>query len=201
MAFLRLVVAVLSLVATFNGNTRISNAAPGGKPAGSDVTKNVLVTDSSPTPVVIGEVVGVYSTGTAIETNVKGFFVLLDPTTVPFSPLPNPPAMAVVTSDTGKEIQGTEEELFFGDAACAGTPFFTRPSSMFTRTFVSYNGTYTFWYLPTTETGVANVAYFYRWTRAGGCNGATGTLAIAYPGSPSTYTLANVTLPLKVTNP
>lgn len=52
-----------------------------------------------------------------------------------------------------------------------------------------------------TESGIANVAYVYRWTRASGCNGATGTLAIAYPGSPSTYTLANVTLPLKVKNP
>lgn len=80
----------------------------------------MLVTDSSATLVVIGEVVGVYSTGTATETNVSGFFVLLNPTTVPFSPYPDPPAMVVVTGDTGKEIQSTEEEVFFGDTGCSG---------------------------------------------------------------------------------
>jgi hypothetical protein len=122
MTFVRAAFILLFLLVSNDATTFVTEAAPGGKQVGSDVSKNVLVTDSSPMPVVIGEVVGVYSTGTGTETNIGGFFVLLDPTTIPFNPLPNPPAMVVVTGDTGKEIQSTEEEVFFGDMGCSGTP-------------------------------------------------------------------------------
>lgn len=191
------------LIVGMSTNAPPTGAAPGGKHGGSDVSKNALVTDSSATPVIIGEVVGVYSTGVSTEEkDAKGFYVLLDPSTVAFNPMPSPSAMVVVTGEAGKEIQSTDEQVFFGDTGCTGTPFFVNPSRMFARTFVSHSGDYTFWVLPTTQTGLTNVPYFYRWTRSSGCNSATGVLSIAYPAT-SSYTLpsSGLSLPFKVVNP
>jgi hypothetical protein len=123
-----ILISVLSLDAW-----QATEAAPGGgggRGSKADLTTNIQVVDSSSPQVVVGEVIG-------LDAGPRHVFVVLSPSLANGDPplvvrvlLQNP-----VMNQAGVALGGTEA-LYYTDATCSTTPYFTVPTSVYTPTGV-----------------------------------------------------------------
>lgn len=119
-----ILISVLSL-----GAWQGAEAAPGGG-GKANLETNLQVVDSSSPQVVIGEVVG-------LDAGPRHVFVVLSPSLGNAGP---PLVVRVLLQDpvhnqAGVALGGTEA-LYYTDATCSTTPYFTVPTSVFTPTGV-----------------------------------------------------------------
>lgn len=117
--FLLILISALSL-----GAWQGAEAAPGGG-GKADLTTNLHVIDSSSPPVVVGEVIGLDAG--------RNIIIALSPALANAEP----PLLVRVPgfNQSGLTLTGTEI-LYYTDATCSTTPYFTVPAGVYTPTGV-----------------------------------------------------------------
>lgn len=192
--------SITGLLLTITLLAKSGEAAPPGVGGGkTDLTINLQVVDSGSSPVVLGEVIGI--------NKGLGLYVALSPSLANA----DPPliVLATVSNPAGVTLVGTDI-LYYTDATCSTTPYFTVPVSIYTPTGVvaTSSGTMTTYQIYRPGSGQLSSGLIFNSRRdptgptassMGACNNTGESYdAIQAEATPYTITLAP---PLKLKNP